>query len=475
MSLPAKLRPPRSLVAALPRLARPRRAEASTGVEAVAPYAWATVILLSLANFSSFFDRIILTFMFVPLQRDLHLSDTQLGILAGPAFALTYLVTSLPLGYCADRLSRRWMVIAALCVWSLMTLGCGLASSFVLLVLFRAGVGIGEAVLHPCASSVIGDMFGQRHRPIAFGIFFTSGASAIIVSFLLGGLITGWLSHFAVADIPVLGTIATWRATLVASCALGLILVPFMVVLLREPRRSPVERRQDGTGSETLGRFLKGNWLLVLAITAGIPIGNAGVYTFLSWITVFFDRVHHWPASRAGVVFALTCGAAALIGSVSSGLLPQALARRGVRAPVLPACLSIVVLVNGFGAAAMLASNPVVAVALLTIAFFGMMSASVFAFSMISEVVPAQFRGTFTALTIVGTALLTGGMGPLLAGVLTQHVFKGTAGIGSALCVIWLVALVIGGGILALARRRYHDLAEATAAKREQLQVSEAA
>ena len=462
------LRPARVLTAARPRLHPTSGSETSSAMipaqEIAPPFAWATVILLSLANFCSFFDRIILTFMFVPLQRDLHLSDTQLGILAGPAFALTYLLTSLPLGYGADRLSRRWMVIVALAAWSLMTLGSGLAASFLLLVLFRAGLGIGEAVIHPCASSMIGDMFGPRRRPLAFGIFFTSGASAIIVSFLLGGLITHWLSHFAVLTFPLVGRIATWRATLLTSFALGAVLVPFLIAFLREPARGAIERRHGAMEAERFFGFIRRNRLVVFAITVGIPIANIGVYTFLAWVSVFFDRVHHWPASQVGIIFALTCGVAALAGTVLTGLLPALLARLGVRAPTLPACLLIVLTVNAFGA-----------VALLTIAFLGFMSASVFALSMIGDVVPAQFRATFTALTIVGTALLTGGLGPLLVGVMTQHVFKSSSAIGLALCITWLVSLLVGGGILAAARTSYRDLAEATFAERERIVLAEAA
>ena len=420
--------------------------------------AWRTVLLLSATNFCSFFDRFIPTMLFIPLQRELHLTDVQLGVIAGPAFALTYLLCSLPVGVCADRFDRRWLVVGALAAWSAMMLGCGLATGFLMLVVFRAGIGLGEAVIIPCASSIIGDLFGPRVRPLAFGVFFTSGASAILFSFLIGAFAASWLSRYAAVRLPVVGVLSTWRLTLIASGALGFVLLPLVATFLREPERHSRKAPRSAESAAGLISYLVREWRVCLAIIVGVPIVNAGVYTFLGWMAVFFFRVHHWNASKAGLQFALTCGVTALIGSLLLGNLPGLLARYGVRSPVLTACLIVGVGVNALGAMAMLVSDPMLALALLAVAFLGFMGASIFALSMINDVVPTEFRATFTGLTIVGIGLLTGGFGPVLVGIFTQHVFTRPDGIAAALCTVWCVALVLGVGLIASARGKYDAL-----------------
>jgi MFS family permease len=297
-------------------------------------------------------------------------------------------------------------------------------------------------------------------RPIAFGVFFTSGASAVLFSFLIGAAVATWLSHFTILRLPFVGELQTWRLTLLASGLFGFVLLPFVSVFLRDPERHSRKRLKPTAGATGLWRYLVTEWRVCLAILVGVPIINAGIYTFLNWMTVFFFRVHHWSTGQAGVSFALTCGAAALVGSVLVGNIPRWLAARSVRAPVLTACVTAGVAVNGLGALAMLASNAWLCLALLSVAFLGFMGASVLSMSMISDVVPTEFRATFTGLTIVGTGLLTGGFGPVLVGVLTQHVFTGPTGIAPALCIVWLVGLVLGGGLIASARSKYLNLTD---------------
>ena len=421
----------------------------------VIPGGWTAVVLLGMTNFCSFFQRVILSFMFVPLQRELGLSDTQIGLVAGPAFALTYMAASVPLGMCIDRFNRRWILILALSFWSLMTLGCGLASSFILLVLFRAGVGAGEAVVMPGASSVIGDLFGSRLRPVAFGAFFTSGASAILMSFLLGAGVAYWLSQFAVIKIPLVGDLPAWRATLLLSALLGFVLLPFLWAFLREPIRA------DSSEVKIMGRatglfdYIRTHVHVALTVMIGIPVMNTGVYTFLNWMAVFFYRIHGWQAAKAGFVFALTCGVATLAGSIFIGALPGMLRRRGVHAATLLACLLVGLAVNGLGAIAMWVPNAILATSLLTLAFFGMMSGPVFALSIIGEIVPVHLRGRFTAIAMVSIGLVTQGAGPFLVGFLTDHVFRAPDGLRAALCCVWLTSMIVGGALLASALGKY--------------------
>jgi len=133
-------------------------------------YAWYMVVILTLAYILSFVDRYILGLLIEPIKADLGLSDTQIGLLLGPAFAVFYATMGLPLGYAADRKRRTWIVAAGVFVWSFATAASGMAKSFAHMALARVSVGIGEATLGPCAMSMISDSFPRekRGRPIAF-------------------------------------------------------------------------------------------------------------------------------------------------------------------------------------------------------------------------------------------------------------------------------------------------------------------
>ena len=132
------------------------------------------VILMTIAYMFSFIDRYILGLLIDPIKADLGLSDTQIGLLLGPAFAIFYATMGLPLGYLADRVKRVWIVSVGVFVWSLATVASGFAQKFSQLFIARMGVGIGEATLSPCAISMITDSFPKKDRGKPIG-FYTMG------------------------------------------------------------------------------------------------------------------------------------------------------------------------------------------------------------------------------------------------------------------------------------------------------------
>jgi len=114
-------------------------------------YPWFVVLFLMVLLTSSFIDRTILSLMVKPIRQDLHLTDTEYSYLAGLAFVVLYTVTGIPLGWLADRWSRRWLIASGVALWSVMTASCGLANTFWQLFASRVGVGVGEATLSPCS------------------------------------------------------------------------------------------------------------------------------------------------------------------------------------------------------------------------------------------------------------------------------------------------------------------------------------
>src|SRR5690348_9250206 len=152
-------------------------------------YAWYVVVVLMACYTLSFIDRQILSLLVRPIKRDLALSDTQVGLLQGLAFALFYTFCGLPLGRIADAHHRRRLIQFGLFFFSLLTAACSLARSFGSLFAARMGVGVGEATLNPSAFSLITDYFDRRRLARAvsvysMGIFIGSG-----LAFLVGGAV----------------------------------------------------------------------------------------------------------------------------------------------------------------------------------------------------------------------------------------------------------------------------------------------
>ena len=126
-------------------------------------YGWYVVGLLTVASLCSGIDRQILALLVDPIKHDLHISDTQMGLLQGLAFGIFYTVAGIPLGWAADRISRRGLLTVGVLAWSAMTAACALTGTFGQLLAARVGVSVGEATLSPTAAPLlIRDIIPQR-------------------------------------------------------------------------------------------------------------------------------------------------------------------------------------------------------------------------------------------------------------------------------------------------------------------------
>uniref|UniRef100_UPI0039835DD4 MFS transporter n=1 Tax=Phenylobacterium sp. TaxID=1871053 RepID=UPI0039835DD4 len=156
-------------------------------------YGWYVLILLTAVHVLGYIDRWILSLLIEPIKADLGLNDFQIGLLLGPAFALLFITFGVPFGWLADRVERRRLLAAGIALWCLFTAGSCLAKDFPTLFLMRMGVGIGEAVLAPCAFSLIADFFPAMQRPRAVSIFMTGTFIGAGTAFLIGGPIITYL------------------------------------------------------------------------------------------------------------------------------------------------------------------------------------------------------------------------------------------------------------------------------------------
>jgi len=199
-------------------------------------YGWLTVGLLTIAYVFSFIDRYVLGLLIEPIKADLGLTDTQIGLLLGPAFAIFYATMGLPLGWLADRKNRVKIVAIGIAVWSIATAASGLARNFTHLFVARMSIGVGEATLSPCAMSIISDSFPpeKRSRPIAvYTMALSVGAG---FASLLGAGVLTWAKSGGTMTLPGIGELMPWQATFFIVGLPGLIL-SVLFFLLREPAR----------------------------------------------------------------------------------------------------------------------------------------------------------------------------------------------------------------------------------------------
>ncbi|WP_086618387.1 spinster family MFS transporter [Erythrobacter tepidarius] len=359
----------------------------------------------------NFIDRQIVNILAEPIARDLKLSDTQIGLMTGLAFALFYTLLGIPIARYADRAttSRPRLIAVALAVWSAMTALCGLAQNFVQLLLARIGVGVGEAGCTPPAHSLISDIVPSEKRASALA-FYSLG---IPLGSLLGMVIGGTL-----ADLM------TWRDAFVIVGLPGVGLALLVWFVLKDPRRADaaaVLRAQNQPAALPLGEALKdvmGSRAFVLLLFAGSAAAFLS-YGKTTWTTIFFQRTHDLTPGQVGLWFGLLGGVGGMLGTWLGGYLADrfgAINRRHVlSAPAIGMALAVPLAIAAYHAP----SWPL-ALALLFIPtvfnsfYYGP------CYSAAQGLVPIKARAIAAATLLFFQNLIGLGLGPLFFGMLSD-------------------------------------------------------
>ncbi|HYD06149.1 MAG TPA: MFS transporter [Reyranella sp.] len=270
--------------------------------------------LLLIVYIFNFIDRQIVNILAEPIAKDLDLSDTQIGLMTGIAFALLYTVLGLPIARYSDRPStnRIGLISLSLTVWSAMTALCGMAQNFVQLLLARVGVGVGEAGCTPAAHSLIADIVPKERRSSALAFYALGIPIGSLLGMLIGGQLAdrlGWREAFMIVGLP------------------GIALAAVLMIALREPRRGAamIAARAAATPPRVLSNrealtAIMSSRAFILLLIAGSSASFLS-YGKATWTTIFFQRTHGLSPGEVGFWFGVWGGAAGIAGTWLGGWL----------------------------------------------------------------------------------------------------------------------------------------------------------
>jgi MFS transporter, Spinster family, sphingosine-1-phosphate transporter len=272
-----------------------------------------TLWILLIVYIFNFIDRQIVNILAEPIARDLRLSDTQIGLMTGLAFALFYTALGLPIARYADRptTNRPRLIAIALATWSAMTALCGLATNFIQLLLARIGVGVGEAGCTPPAHSLISDIVPPEKRSSALAFYALGIPIGTLLGMLIGGFLADWVG---------------WRRAFLVVGLPGVVLALVVVGLLKDPRQrmasvGSVQANAAPTQSMFAAmRSLMQSRAFVLLVAAGSAAAFLA-YGKTTWTTIFFQRTHGMTPGEVGFWFGVVNGAAGIAGTVLGGWL----------------------------------------------------------------------------------------------------------------------------------------------------------
>lgn len=380
---------------------------AGTATPPTRAYSGYVLLCLLLGYTFNFLDRVVVGVLQEPLRNEFSLSDFQLGLLGGPAFAILYTVTGIPIARWADRGNRVFIVSLAIGVWSAMTAVTGLAASYLHLLLARIGVSIGEAGCSPPSQSLISDYFPPERRGTAFSIF----ALGVPMGNLLAAVGASWIAFNY-----------GWRVTFGVLGVAGILLSLLIRLTVREPQRTTPPKAAGRLIPAARYLFGKPAYRFVVAGTVFAALGG---FSLGQYLTSYFVRVHELNLAAAGLSVGMVTGVGAGIGTFSGGVLADRLMKRFPTAqswlPGIGVALGVPLYLTG-----LFADGPRTAMIFLMAAvvchfcYLGPM------FDINQSIAPPRMRSTAVAILLLFVSLLGLALGPPILGALSDF-FAGMA------------------------------------------------
>lgn len=411
--------------------------------------AWYAVTVLMVAYLFSYVDRQILSMLVGPIKADLGLTDTQVSLLHGLAFAICYTLLGVwPVGKWADTGNRRNVIAAGVFLWSMMTALCGRAGSYAGLFLARVGVGVGEAALTPSAYSMIADYFPPEKRGRALGLFAAGVYFGIGAAIMITGLVVQMVSATPSVQVPLLGEVRSWQVPFLVLGPPG-ILVALWLLTVREPARRELPGiAEPAAAFRDVLRFMATHACFFTALTLGVALLTLLFNAVAFWLPAHMSRVHGMQPMQIAFSYGPLMFVAGALGIVAGGIVADRLRARGVRdAELRVGAWSALALCPLAIATFQVSSAELMLVllgpALLMSSFpFGAASAA------IQLVTPNRLRARASALYLMVINLTGIGFGATAASLVSDYVLRDDTRIGDGVTAIACVAAPLAALLL---------------------------
>lgn len=390
-----------------------------------APYRSYVLNILLLVYVLNFIDRGLLSVVARPLKAEIGVSDTAWGLLTGFGFALLYTIVGIPVARLAERRNRVWIIAICLAIWSVMTALCGLSTEitiggvviggFWVLLACRVGVGIGEAGCTPPANSLISDYYPSHLRSAALGYYAMGVTLGSMLANMIGGPVTDWFG---------------WRAAFIILGLPGVLVGLLMIFTIKEPPRGYSEAPSaDGVAVEPVAASFRAAMAEMMSkpsfwtMTAGATIAAFCGYAIGSFQSLYIQRTFDISAGQAAIWFNTPAYMAGALGTVALGVLASKLSHKSPTAIAWLAGLGLLLCVP-FYFLAFTTTSMVLCVVGLGLGHaikYGYLAAQ---YTISQGVVSVRARATATAVMLFLVNLLGYGLGPLVAGLVSDVYFR---------------------------------------------------
>lgn len=416
---------------------------------------WATLAILTALYTASFIDRQVLNLLVDPIKRSLGIGDTAFSLLQGMSFMLAFVILNPVAGWLADRGDRRLLLLIAGMVWSLCTVGCGLATSFTLMFTARVGIGGSEAFVGPASWSLLADTFDAKRLPRALSIFLVGPYIGGGLALIFGGLMIEAAPTIAQA-IPILQSLQPWQIVFIAVGAPGLLLA-LLALLIHEPRR--VTSGGGAIAANPLSLrdalvFLSTQRAFFLPFSVGMAAIVISLYSLPSWMPSVLIRSYGGDPARVGIEFGIVTLVAGTAGVLCGPWAARLLDGGRHAGVVLVPVLAAAGLLLGAGALA-LAPRYDLAIAAAALISFCYALPQATSSAALQLAAPPGMRGLITALYAFVIGIVGLVIAPTLVAFITEHVFADDARVHASLSIVVAGSAAVGLLLTAFARRHY--------------------
>lgn len=386
--------------------------------EKVSGNAHYALVLLALIYVLSYIDRLVISVLIEPIKAEFGASDTMIGLLTGVAFAIFYTAFGLPLGRLSDRIGRKPVIAVACIAWSILTMLSGVVTSFLMLVLLRIGVAVGEAGAGAPSVAMISELYPARLRGRAMAIFGLGPSLGAVLGIGFGGM---------------LAELYGWRMTLIIVGAPGILMGLVLALTVKAPK--PTVSAASGAPEDgmlrTVSTLLRipGFWQVVATGSTAAITG----YAIQMWTPSFMIRSHQLNIQEAGMLMGIGGGGLAILGTLVCGYATDKLAAKDPgwqlgtallgTALSIPFAMAFYLWPSGTAFALGSTSVPTGFLFYMGFAFFGVWW-TVPCFSAMSRILPANKLAQGTALFFMGVTLLGAGLGPVIAGIISDLLYS---------------------------------------------------